>query len=100
MKDVLITGCFIVAILLMAGPQACYNAGSWVGLIMKAFWKASVWFFRVVRNSMGKTEKPEAMAEVGVTAANVFALADAKTVNSPAAPSREGRTIEGVAQVL
>lgn len=39
---------FAIAIILMCGPQACYNAGSWVGLILMAFWKIAAWIFRTI----------------------------------------------------
>lgn len=92
---------FVIAVLLMCGPQACYNAGSWIGLVLKAFWKVAVWTYGTIKKAIKKanTSTPvQALpAEATPATSNVVALWSAS--DSPE-EKRDGQTIDGIATVL
>lgn len=102
MIEALTTGAFVVAILLMCGPQACYNAGTWVGIIFKALWKAAVWLFRAKKRAATRATAPleqpslERMEPSFMRDSNVVPL---KSANGQESNDREGLVIEGIATV-
>lgn len=85
----------VLAIVFMAGPQACYNAGSWIGLILKAVWKAASAVFRMIVRSKGKPEVQILPLSASVSNATPF---DRNVKGVP--ESKEGRTIDSVAEVF
>lgn len=89
---------FLFAIILMCGPQACYNAGSWIGLILKVFWKVAVWTYGTISKAV--TQKKEAAPVILIPAPKVIFAQDAFRNESSKEEKFEGHIIEGKATVL
>ncbi len=88
---------FIIAIILMCGPTAAYNAGSWIGLILKVFWKVAVWAFRTVAQAAARKQQATPVAALPVNITNAEPLA---RVQQDREEKFEGIIIEGKASVL
>lgn len=103
MIESLTAGAFVAAILLMCGPQACYNAGTWIGIALKALWKAVVWLFGATKRTATMSAIPieptgiERVEPVFAEASNIVPL---KSKNGPEANDRQGQVIDGIATVL
>jgi len=103
MIESLTAGAFIAAIILMCGPQACYNAGTWIGSILKALWKAAAWLLGATKHTTAKDAAPadptgiERVEPVFAETSNIVPL---KSKNGPEAYDQSGQVIDGIATVL
>lgn len=89
---------FVIAIILMCGPKACYNAGSWIGLILMVFWKVAVWTYRTISKAVTQKKEPPQVASLSAPKA-IYAK-DLTTHESAKEEPFEGHIIEGKATVL
>jgi len=89
---------FMAAIILMCGPKACYNAGSWVGLILLAFWKIVMWIPRTIAAAFARNKAVEPVAVLPAT--TVIYAQDTFRNASSKEEKFEKVVIEGKATVL
>lgn len=90
---------FVVAIVLMCGPQACYNAGSWIGLILKVFWKVAAWAYRAIATKVSRNKEVTPIAQISA-ATVIYAQDTFRNESSKEEEKFEGVVIEGKANVL